>query len=109
MAKNNKKWDGIDRRKHTNSYSMGDKRKNNTTKVNADFVLTKNDERYQFENLIIYYRARFNVWQVLDMKLPSYEQLLFEIAGYANQMDAFMWAKDYIKELKYKEEKKESK
>ena len=96
MAKNNKKWDGKERRKHLEPYYMGDKRKN-IDKVNADFVITKNDERYQFENLVIMYRARFNVWQVLDMKLPSYEQLLFEITGYANQMDAFMWAKEYIK------------
>lgn len=106
MAKNNKKWDGVERRKEAKSYSEGDKRKNNTTKVNADFVPTKNDERYQFENLVIYYRARFNVWQVLNMKLSSYEQLLFEVVGYANQMDAFMWAKDYIKELNNNETKK---
>jgi hypothetical protein len=101
MAKNNKKWDGAERRKGAKPYSEGDRRKNNTSKVNADFVSTKNDERYQFENLVIIYRARFNVWQVLNMRLPSYEQLLFEVVGYAKQVDAFMWAKEYIKELKY--------
>ena len=105
MAKNNKKWSGVERRKNTEPYSKGDKRKNNTTKVNADFVSIRNDERYQFENLVIYYRARFNVWQVLNMNLPSYEQLLFEVVGYARQVDAFMWAKEYIKELKYNKEK----
>lgn len=71
-------------------------------KVHSKNVMTKNDERYQFENLIIYYRASYNVWQVLNMKLPSYEQLLHEVQGYGNQADAFVWAKDYVKEQRAK-------
>jgi hypothetical protein len=108
MGKKKKKWNGKERREHTGPYYMGDRRKNGD-KVNADFVPTRNDERYQFEGLVIYYRARFNVWQVHDMKKPSFEQILFEVVGYANGMDALTWAKDYARELKYKEEKKESK
>ena len=102
-----KRWNGIERRKHNEPYYLGDRRKNEDEKVNANFVPTKNDERYQFENLVITYRARFNVWQVEDMKLPTYQRLLFEVAGYANQMDAFMWAKEYVKDIKYNKDRKD--
>ena len=97
-------WNGDERR--TSLYNVTDEKRRSDDKVNATFVSTKNDERYQFEHLVIYYRARFNVWQVVNMNLPSYEQLLFEVTGYANQMDAFMWAKEYIKEWKYKQEQR---
>jgi len=99
-------WNGVERR--TSLYNATDEKRRSEDKVSANFVSTKNDERYQFEHLVIYYRARFNVWQVVNMNLPSYEQLLFEVAGYANQMDAFMWAKEYIKRKKYGEENKEN-
>ena len=106
MGKKIKNWDGVDRRKGKKPYFLGDKRKDKSDKVSADFVSTKNDERYQFENLIIIYKARFNVWQVNDMKKPSYQQLLFEVTGYDNGNEAFIWAKEYIKELKYNKEGK---
>ena len=106
MAKKNiEMWDGAERRKGLEPYYMGERRKNELSKVSSEFVPTNNDERYQFESLVLIYRARFNVWQVLDAKKPSYQQLLFEVVGYANQTDAFVWAKDYIKELKYNKEK----
>lgn len=98
-------WNGKERR--TSLYNLTDEKRRTEDKVNADFVMTKNDERYQFEHLVILYRARFNVWQVINLNLPSYQQILFEVTGYANQVDAFMWAKDYIKELKYNRATKE--
>jgi hypothetical protein len=93
-------WDGNERR--VSLYNITDEKRRTMDKVNADYVPTKNDERYQFESLVILYRARFNVWQVMDMKKPSFQQIIFEVVGYANQVDAFMWAKEYVKEIKYK-------
>jgi len=100
-------WDGAERRKGLEPYYMGERRKNELSKVTSNFVPTNNDERYQFESLIIMYRARFNVWQVLDAKKPSYQQLLFEVTGYANLADAFVWAKEYVKDIKYSKDMKE--
>jgi len=65
-------------------------------------IVALNDERYQFENLIIYYKARFNVWQVIDTRKHSWEQILFECVGYASSADAFIWAKNYIMRNKNK-------
>jgi hypothetical protein len=98
-------WSGNERR--ISLYNLTDDKRRTDDKVNAYYVPTKNDERYQFESLVILYKARFNVWHVLDMRKPSYQQILFEVVGYANQMDAFMWAKEYIKEEKYTQNKKE--
>lgn len=96
-----------ERRKKKQKIKHLDRRK--ADKVTATYVLTKGDERYQFEHLVIYYRASFNVWQVLNYKLPSYEQLLYEVVGYANQADAFIWAKDYVKAKKETEKKNNGK
>lgn len=96
MAKNNS-----ERRTKVEKILHYDRRK--ADKITATYVLTKSDERYQFEHLVLYYRASFNVWQVMNMNLPSYEQLLHEVTGYANQADAFIWAKDYVKAKKVKE------
>ena len=106
MTKKKNEWDGEERRQGKEPYYMGDRRKDMADKIHAHFVPTNNDERYQFENLVIYYHARFNVWQVKDLNKPSYEQILFEVVGYANQVDAFMWAKDFVKKAKYDKENK---
>lgn len=98
-------WDGVERRTAKEPYYLGDRRVDKSDRVHAHFVPTNNDERYQFENLVIIYRARFNVWHVMNLSKPTYQQLLFEVAGYANQVDAFMWAKEYVKEEKYNREK----
>ena len=109
MTKKKENWNGDERRKGKEPYYLGDRRKDTSEKVNAHFVPSHNDERYQFENLVLLYKARFNVWHVMDLKKPSYEQLLFEVVGYANQLDAFLWAKEHVKELKYNKENGDNK
>lgn len=101
-----KNWDGEERRKNKLPYNHKNRRKENGS-VSGFFVKTNNDERYQFENLVIRFRASYNVWQVLDMKKPSFQQLLFEVTGYSKEMEVFYWAKEYIKELKYNKERKD--
>jgi len=108
MGKKVEKWDGKERRKGKEPYYLGDRRKDRSEKVHADYVPTNNDERYQFENLIIMYKARFNVWHVMDMKKPSYQQILHEVGGYSNALEALEWAKEYIKEKKYYKESEDN-
>jgi hypothetical protein len=105
--KNSEKWDGEERRKGNEPYYLGDRREDRSERVHADYVPTNNDERYQFEGLVITYRARFNVWHVEDMKKPTFQRLLYEVKGYVNGQDALLWAKEYIKNIKYSKDKKE--
>ena len=95
------KYTGPERRQKQQSFKGEDKR---TAKVHSLNVFTRTDERYQFESLVIRYRAQFNVWQVIDYTRPEYDNILFEVVGYAYQADAFLWAKDFIKERRITEE-----
>ena len=92
------KYNGPERRKKQQPYSGNEKRDEN--KIHSHNVFHRTDERYQFESLVIRYRAQFNIWQVIDYKRPNYDNILFEVIGYSNQADAFLWAKDHIKEIR---------
>ena len=101
-----REYSGEERRKKAERILHYDRRKSD--KVHSSYVMTKGDERYQFEHLVIYYRATFIVWQVMDYKRPSYDQILFEVVGYSNQGDVLVWTKDYIKAKKEQDEEKEN-
>ena len=92
-------WDGIDRRKNIFGESPNDE---DRRQVVRSSVLETTAQLYQMEESIrIIFDPKFNVWQVFDLSLATWEQLLYEIAGYGNQRIVFEFAMLTIKMKKY--------
>ena len=94
-----KPWDGIDRRKNIIGESpTGENRR----EFVRSSVLETSAQLYQMEQSIrIIFDPKFNVWQVLDNSLPSYNNLIYELAGKGNQSIVFQFAMLTIKMKKY--------
>jgi hypothetical protein len=71
----------------------------NTKKVFSN--VQQNNQLYQLENITILYVANFNVWQVIDNRLPSWEKIIFEVVGINGDKEAFDFAREYLKKIKY--------
>ena len=91
-------WNGSDRRNILGeSPTNGDRRE-----VVRSSVLENTAQLYQMEHSIrIIFKPEFNVWQVFDLSLATWEQLLYEIAGVGNQRIVFEFAMLTIKMKKY--------
>ena len=94
-----KPWNGKNRRKNILEKYPTDK---NRREFVRSSVLETSAQLYQMEQGIrIIFDPKFNVWQVIDNSLPSYTNLIYEIAGYGNQRIVFEFAMLIIKMKKY--------
>jgi len=94
------KWDGKERRKSIlpESPTGGERRET----VRSTVLENPTAQLYQMEQSIrIIFKPEFNVWQVFDNSLPSYQSLIYEIAGKSNQQIVFQFAMLTIKMKKY--------